>query len=143
MKFNEIYQKLCEAIDNEKISFTDEELKKVVSYFSVNKGITKIDRLATQMNVSESHVNRIIYNIVETLFGGGESKKNNFNKRDINSQELRMGIDVEYEHTIKSSPSATRIATKIALDHLAELPDYYTRLKEMEKTGKTDLKNEI
>ena len=31
---------------------------------------------------------------------------------------------------------ALTIATRIALDHLAELPDYYTRLKKMEEEGK-------
>ncbi len=41
--------------------------------------------------------------------------------------ELSMGIDVEKEHTSDES-----VAKEIALDHLKELPDYYTRLKKME-----------
>lgn len=42
--------------------------------------------------------------------------------------ELSMGIKVEKEHT-----SDEKVAKEIALDHLKELPDYYTRLKKMER----------
>jgi len=42
-------------------------------------------------------------------------------------KELEMGIKVEMEHT-----KDTAIARKIALDHLVELPDCYSRLKKME-----------
>lgn len=58
-------------------------------------------------------------------------------EKDVDSHELEMGIDIEKEHT-----SNKEEAKKIALDHLAELPDYYTRLKKMELEGKKDLKNE-
>ncbi len=50
-------------------------------------------------------------------------------------KELAMGIDVEKEHT--DNPA---IAKEIAKDHLAEIPDYYTRLKKMEDEGKAALK---
>jgi hypothetical protein len=42
---------------------------------------------------------------------------------DVIKKELKMGIEVEKEHT--KDPD---IARKIALDHLAEVPDYYTKL---------------
>lgn len=42
-------------------------------------------------------------------------------------QQLNKGIQVELEHTSDKST-----AREIALDHLAELPDYYTRLSDME-----------
>lgn len=42
-------------------------------------------------------------------------------------KELEMGIKVECEHT-----TSDQAAKEIALDHLAELPDYYTRLDKME-----------
>jgi predicted acetyltransferase len=45
-------------------------------------------------------------------------------------KELRAGIAIEKEHT----GSAT-MAKEIAMDHLVEIPDYYTRLKKMEKEG--------
>ena len=42
-------------------------------------------------------------------------------------QQLKMGIKVEFEHT-----KDRETAREIALDHLLELPDYYTRLADME-----------
>jgi hypothetical protein len=36
-----------------------------------------------------------------------------------------MGVEVEKEHTPDED-----VTKRISLDHLAELPDYYTRLKE-------------
>jgi hypothetical protein len=42
--------------------------------------------------------------------------------------QLRKGIDVEYEHT-----KDAKIAKEIALDHLWEMPDYYDRLEDMER----------
>lgn len=43
-------------------------------------------------------------------------------------KQLEMGIETEKEHTSNSD-----VAKEIALDHLGEKPDYYTRLKKMEK----------
>lgn len=43
-------------------------------------------------------------------------------------KQIRMGTKVEKEHTKSSS-----IAKEITKDHLGELPDYYTRLKKVEK----------
>lgn len=51
-------------------------------------------------------------------------------EEDVDPKELAMGIEVEYEHS-----SNKDVAKKIALAHLKELPDYYTRLKKMEKEG--------
>jgi hypothetical protein len=34
------------------------------------------------------------------------------------------------------------VATEIALDHLAEIPDYYTRLEEMEDEAKAEMAEE-
>lgn len=42
-------------------------------------------------------------------------------------QELAKGIRVELEHT-----TSAQAAKEIALDHLLELPDYYTRLNKIE-----------
>jgi hypothetical protein len=46
----------------------------------------------------------------------------------FNRKQLKMGIKIEKEHT--DSPT---VAKAIAHDHLSEIPDYYTRLKKMEK----------
>lgn len=47
---------------------------------------------------------------------------------DVDPNELEMGIKIEMEHT-----DDKKIAFKIALDHLTEIPNYYSRLKKMEK----------
>jgi hypothetical protein len=43
-------------------------------------------------------------------------------------EQLRRGIQVEYEHT-----NDREMAKKIAKDHLVEFPDYYDRLEKMEQ----------
>lgn len=48
------------------------------------------------------------------------------------NRELQMGIKVEMEHT-----KNRKMAEDIAMDHLYEIPDYYTRLKKMEKQATT------
>lgn len=52
----------------------------------------------------------------------------------VDMDELRMGIEVEQEHT-----GDMREAGKIAMDHLREFPDYYTRLTKMEARAKAGL----
>lgn len=53
-------------------------------------------------------------------------------------KEIEMGVKVELEHT-----DSKKIAKEIAMDHLTEIPDYYTRLKKMEKEGEKDWKDSI
>jgi len=55
-------------------------------------------------------------------------------------EQFRMGMDVELEHgLINSQTNVTNddplMTGKIALAHLNEFPDYYTRLKKMEEEG--------
>lgn len=51
--------------------------------------------------------------------------------------QIEIGIKVEREHT--SDEAEARL---IAMDHLVELPDYYTRLDKMEKEGLQELEQE-
>jgi hypothetical protein len=50
-------------------------------------------------------------------------------------KQLEMGIPIEHEHTKDKD-----LATDIALQHLDEIPDYYTRLKKMEASAKKEHK---
>src|ERR1019366_2674045 len=50
------------------------------------------------------------------------------------NHQISMGKKVEMEHT--NNPS---IAKEIAMDHLMEIPDYYTRLAKMEKKAEGTL----
>ncbi|MDD3307506.1 MAG: hypothetical protein PHO29_10495 [Acetobacterium sp.] len=60
----------------------------------------------------------------------------NWSKFDI--EQFRMGMDVELEHGTEDSHTDVTgndplVTGKIALAHLNEFPDYYTRLEKMEK----------
>lgn len=59
---------------------------------------------------------------------GGESNLKELRVEDVDQEALRRGIEVELEHT----PDVL-VAMKIALDHLAEHPDYYDYLEKMER----------
>jgi len=60
-------------------------------------------------------------------------------EEEFDPKELRMGAEVELDHTDDKEE-----AKKIAMDHLREIPDYYTRLKKMEDQAKKEGKfNEI
>ena len=56
-----------------------------------------------------------------------EGASDKMSEGSVNQDELKMGIEIELEHT-----KDRNVAKKIALDHLAEIADYYTRLKKME-----------
>jgi len=66
----------------------------------------------------------------------GEKLGIDWSKFDI--EQYRMGLDVELEHGLVDLPTNVTnddpiITGKIALAHLNEIPDYYTRLDKMEK----------
>ena len=54
-------------------------------------------------------------------------KHNDVPDSKFDPEQLKMGIDIEKEHS-----DDIEIRTRIAKDHLSEIPDYYTRLKKME-----------
>jgi len=65
----------------------------------------------------------------------------------FNVEQFRAGLDVELEHgtrdpktNVTNDDSLT--TGKIALAHLNEFPDYYTRLEKMEKEAENFWKNE-
>ena len=59
-------------------------------------------------------------------------------------EQFRMGMDVELEHGARDPETNVThddalTTGKIALAHLHEFPDYYTRLNRMEQEAKRDL----
>ena len=69
----------------------------------------------------------------------GELLGIDWSKFDV--QQFRMGLDVELEHgltDLKTNVTQDDELTtgKIALAHLNEFPDYYTRLQKMEDEAK-------
>ena len=66
----------------------------------------------------------------------------NWDKFDL--EQFRTGMDVELEHGLADphtnvTNDAPILTGKIALAHLNEFPDYYTRLEKMEKDAKQAL----
>jgi hypothetical protein len=73
----------------------------------------------------------------------GEKLGIDWSKFDV--EQYRMGMDVELEHGTRNPMTNVTnddpIATgKIALAHLTEFPDYYTRLAKMEAEGEASVK---
>ena len=71
----------------------------------------------------------------------GESLGIDWTRFDI--EQFRMGLDVELEHgshdlLTNVSNDDEIITGKIALAHLNEFPDYYTRLQEMESKAEEE-----
>jgi hypothetical protein len=67
----------------------------------------------------------------DRISGGLADKKK---PKDFDPVQLKTGIKVEMEHT-----SDRAIAQEIAMDHLTEDPDYYKKLKTIEKAKKAPL----
>lgn len=70
----------------------------------------------------------------------GERLGIKWNKFDV--EQFRMGMDVELEHgNVDSNTNVSNddplTTGKIALAHLNEFPDYYTRLDKMEQEAET------
>jgi len=79
---------------------------------------------AESEGIDEHKFEEIIYEIMGTFFGAGLAKDYD---GSYDAKQLEMGIKVEMEHT-----SCKLISTRIAMDHLAECADYYTRLAKLE-----------
>ena len=70
----------------------------------------------------------------------GEALGLDWSKFDV--EQFLMGMDVELEHGLVDpatnvSDDDEMITGKIALAHLNEFPDYYTRLKKMEEEAES------
>jgi hypothetical protein len=88
----------------------------------------EIIKIAKDLDIDVNVLNRALYKILESFAGHGRAKRKGFEEKDADSEQLRLGTRIESEHT-----NWTPMAKRIALDHLAEIPDYYDRLIKMEK----------
>ena len=107
-------------------------LDKIMDFFADNPAPPDDDvhDLAEKLGLEPDDFESKIYFVLGSILGTGEAKKKKFTEKDADPKELKMGIKVEMEHT-----SNKAISKRIALDHLAEFPDYYTRLLKMEKNA--------
>jgi len=74
---------------------------------------------------------------VEEAVKIGEALGIDWARSPFDAEQFRMGLDVELEHGRRDPETDVtnddpRITGKIALAHLNEFPDYYTRLAKME-----------
>jgi hypothetical protein len=70
----------------------------------------------------------------------GEAVGIDWAKGDVDLEQFRMGLSVELEHGSRNPATDVThddllVTGKIALAHLEEIPDYYTRLAKMEAEG--------
>ena len=66
------------------------------------------------------------------------------NWSEVDLEQFRMGLEVELEHGVRNvvtnvTNDDLALTGKIALAHLLELPDYYTRLMRMEEEARVML----
>jgi len=87
-----------------------------------------IHEFAEEHNMAPDKLEEQVYEILTDILTGGKSKGTD---EGIDEEQLNKGIEVEGEHTKYKA-----LRRKIALDHLAELPNYYDLLEKMEKNVK-------
>lgn len=93
-----------------------------------------IHTLSDTLGISHHEVEAEIYSILSSFITKGRYNESGKIEAEIPEDELKMGIEVEHEHTTDKV-----MARRIAMDHLAEFPDYYSRLKKMEDEAKAAL----
>jgi hypothetical protein len=115
--------------------------EKIVDFFKTNPnpGDDDVHDFAETLRMDKEDFENHIYMVLTEYIKNSVPLKNIGKHRDVpdekfNPEELAMGIKVEYEHT--DDPG---ISKEIAKDHLSELPDYYTRLREMEEVGEMEV----
>lgn len=98
----------------------------IIKWFMKNPSPSDDDvhKFSEKMGIDTHEFEGHIYMILGDILTEGRSK--GFTG-SYDREQLRMGTKVEMEHT-----TIPLISEKIAKDHLAEIPDYYTRLKKME-----------
>lgn len=103
--------------------------QKIFDFFKDNKNPPdeEIHGLAEKLKVNPHKFEAAIYKILSSFLSNGRFNEKGKGEDAYSKDELEMGIKVEQEHT--NNPAMAR---RIALDHLAEFPDYYTALLKME-----------
>jgi len=101
--------------------------------FCENQIIERVDDMSKKIGFTAEEAKTI-----------GEKLGVDWSKFDV--EQFRMGLEVELEHGLVDPETNVtddnKLTTgKIALAHLNEYPDYYTRLKTMEKEAKKNWEN--
>jgi len=130
--------------------YTSEHLKNIIedsqnqieqskiSLKNLNEEISKYDNVPDkEIQVKQGMTKKKLVEYYEKLKEEVEGIIKKYEKRikesNVKQEQLQIGIKVEMEHTDDKT-----VAETIALDHLNEIPDYYTRLTKMEKDAKKE-----
>jgi hypothetical protein len=110
----------------------------LIEFFSTNPDPSdeSFHKLAEDNGIEPDKLEAEAYKIATefvSFLGNGKAREQGFSEEDADPEQLKMGVEVEKEHTTNEDT-----AKRIALDHLAEIPDYYTRLKKMEDEAKAN-----
>ncbi len=129
MGFNEFSNILNEQSDWTK----DPLINKAVDFLMSNPNPQDdaVHKFAESEGIDTHKLESVFYRLATKtaqLLRQGRMNEKGITEADVDAKELQMGIKIELEHS-----ECTQIAKKIALDHLSELSDYYTRLNKMEK----------
>jgi hypothetical protein len=113
----------------------DEARTKDSESFRTQEDLPILRNFLTSLNLNEDdHEMNAEKEEVDTT---GLADEKGITTKDVHPEQLMMGIKVEMEHTKDKA-----LAKQIALDHLAEMPDYYTKLHKMEK-GEDEIEEEM
>ena len=91
---------------------------------------------AEENGLEVEEVEEVVYTLATAMvefLHNGKAFESGLTEDNIDSDELELGIEIEMEHTTNEM-----IAKRIAMDHLSEFPDYYSRLLDMEDEAKKD-----
>lgn len=111
----------------------DDIYDKIIKFFTANPNPDddKVHKFAEDIGMEHDDLEKNIYAVLTSIINP-IGKHRHVHDSEYNSNELKMGIKVELEHT-----DSKIISKEIAKDHLAECSDYYTRLERMEEECKT------
>ena len=115
---------------------SEEVLGNIIEFFinSPNAGYNELSKYVKSKGIDYYDMDHALTTLAGSFIGfiySGLFAKSNKGIQDIDPEQLRMGVSVELEHTDNEL-----IARKIALDHLVEIPSYYTLLAKMESAAK-------
>ena len=89
--------------------------------------------LADKLKTSPHELEEVAYELLSGLLKG-VGKHKEVPVTNFDPEQVKLGLEIEKEHS--DSPA---IAQQIVKDHLAEIPDYYTRLNKMEDEAKKSM----
>jgi len=84
------------------------------------------ESMGYDIDEAETEIYKLATKFVNFLTSG-RANELGITEEDVDAEQLKTGIEVEQEHTPDDD-----IAKRIALDHLCEISDYYSKLKIME-----------